>query len=103
MEVSSNTSGIIGNAVPVPVASTEAILPPETVEAILKLTVEMFGPTTIEEDQDPEFPAMRWVRFVVYIDGSPKETVARHTAWARAVNARFPGIESVVLAVFPKP
>lgn len=102
MEVSSNTSGIIGNAVPVPVASSEAILPAQTVEVIFKMTEEMFGPTTIEEDHDPEFPEIRWLRFVVYLDGSPKETVARHNAWARGVNARFPGIESVVLAVFPK-
>ncbi|MBL9083938.1 MAG: hypothetical protein JNK76_19125 [Planctomycetales bacterium] len=72
------------------------------VEEALALTMRMFGPTTIEEDFDPEFSDMRWLTFITNMNGSTKEIVERENEWGRQIQLRWPGIETLRLMVCPR-
>lgn len=69
----------------------------EQLEAILELTQEMFpGPIRIETDADPEWPAERYVTFVVEVSGTMKDFVGKQGLWQEQVVERFPDCSDLV-------
>ena len=101
------TNPAISGIVPTPLAlvgaTNSAGVPGAVVEEALALTMRMFGPTTIEEDYDPEFSDMRWLTFITTMNGSTNEIVERENEWGRQIQLRWPGIETLRLMVCPRP
>jgi hypothetical protein len=63
----------------------------DTLRRLIGITTDLFqGPVTVKESFDPEFPAERYIVFVVEVQADSPATLKLESEWVRQVSALTP-------------
>jgi hypothetical protein len=73
----------------------------QSLAEIIGITNEMFGEVRIKQSFDPEFPADKYLVFIVYASGTAKELLALEMQWIENVCRVGKNLESFRLSIRP--